>query len=237
MASLPAGQGGPLLPGTAGVVVPASQGTGIPEGTAAAGAAGPGRPLPPPGRGEGEPLAPAAAAARGMASPAAAALPGAAGGGPVDAGRWAAAVARWIEGLEWHRAGDRHRLRLELAPAHLGPLHVEVAGDGSALAARLTVFHPDTLALVQRHLDELRQALTARGYQVQGLEVGLAAGGTPGQSGQQGPGGQGGQGTAWAWAAGGVPSAAGPSPRDVPSAGPGTAAFPGGGGGRLDVRI
>ncbi|EKP93676.1 flagellar hook-length control protein FliK [Thermaerobacter subterraneus] len=231
MASLPAGQAGPLLPGAAGVVVPVSQGTGIPGGPAAAQAAGP------PIRGEGEPLAPAAAAAPGMASPAAARLPGAAGGGPVDAGRWAAAVARWIEGLEWHRTGDRHRLRLELAPAHLGPLHVEVAGDGSVLAARLTVFHPDTLALVQRHLDELRQALTARGYQIQGLEVGLAAGGAPGQAGQQGPGGQGGPGTAWAWAAGGVPSAPGPGPGDVPSAGPGTAALPGGGRGRLDVRI
>ncbi|WPD19972.1 flagellar hook-length control protein FliK [Thermaerobacter composti] len=156
-------------------------------------------------------------------------------GAAVDAGRWAQAVARWIEGLEWHRSGERHVLRLHLTPAHLGPLHVEVAGDAGGLAARITVFNPDALVLVNRHADELRQALAARGYPLASLDVGLGAAGD--EAGRTGAGRTGGQG---GWHQDGVPSI---GRADPPVGASGPRALPrdalGGVAGsiRLDVRI
>ncbi|HEY8488237.1 MAG TPA: flagellar hook-length control protein FliK [Thermaerobacter sp.] len=183
------------------------------------------------------PVALASGGALGVGVPGAGAAgltgPGFDGSGPVPADHWVTVVTRWIEGLEWHRSGDRHRVRLELAPAHLGPIHVEVAGDGSLLAARITVFHPDTLALVQRHLDDLRQALMSRGYTLTGLEVGLGGGSGSGQPGPGDPGHHGGPHPRWA-GVGGLGAAGEGVVAASPGGGPGRA---GPGWGRLDVRI
>ncbi|HEY8552811.1 MAG TPA: flagellar hook-length control protein FliK [Thermaerobacter sp.] len=185
-------------------------------------------------RGDGHPAAAAATWLPGIA-------PGPDGTGPsslaptVDASRWAQAVARWIEGLEWHRTGDRHVLRLHLTPAHLGPLHVEVAGDAGGLAARITVFNSDALALVNRHADELRQALAARGYPLASLDVGLgAAGGEAGRSGAGETGAQGGWRQDGSPFVGRVESVAGAGARRPALREAGWGAT---GSGRLDVRI
>ncbi|ADU51096.1 hypothetical protein Tmar_0983 [Thermaerobacter marianensis DSM 12885] len=259
-----AGAGSSPVPGTPGREGGGGMGTGAGGAAAAAGTAGPGGVSSPPLAGSTAAIRAAATVpgeavgatgsgggTQGMSNPvpglasAGAGGPAAIGVGPggppaggpaADAARWTAAVAQWIDSLEWHRAGDRHVLRLQLTPAHLGPLHVEVLGDGSSLAARITVFHPDTLALVHRHLDDLRQALVARGYQLTGLEVGL--GGPGGQPGQPGAGGSGGYPTP-PWRGGGPWTE---DPASPARAGAGRRAEGGRrpqvpGAGRLDVRI
>src|SRR5690606_13935634 len=82
---------------------------------------------------------------------------GARGPGDVPAGEWHKAVESWLREVDLLREGDRHELRLRLVPEHLGPLHVELSHEGAGLRARITVGHTETLALIQRHLDDLRQ--------------------------------------------------------------------------------
>ncbi|MFS8640196.1 MAG: flagellar hook-length control protein FliK [Symbiobacteriaceae bacterium] len=102
----------------------------------------------------------------------------------MPAGEWHRAVETWVREVDLHRLGDRHELRLRLVPEHLGPLHVELSRDAAGIYARITVGHAETLALIQRHLDDLRQALHAQGYELAWLDVGLGAGDDPGREGR-----------------------------------------------------
>jgi len=90
-------------------------------------------------------------------------------------------VEGWIREVDLQRQGDRQALRLHLVPEHLGPLHVELSREAAGLHARITVAHAETMALIQRHLEDLRQALQAQGYPLARLDVGFGAGEHPGR--------------------------------------------------------
>ena len=104
--------------------------------------------------------------------------------GPVPASEWHKAVEGWVQQVEWHRQGERHELRLHLIPDHLGPLHVELSHEAAGLHARITVGHAEALILIQKHQEDLRQALQAQGYELARLDVNLAAGQDAGRHGR-----------------------------------------------------
>lgn len=102
---------------------------------------------------------------------------------PTPAERHAADILRQ---LRLELAGDRHEARLQLEPADLGRIAVRLALERGKLRAEVRAESSDTLAVLQRHVPELRAMLEARGVTAESFDFQLGF-----QDGRQG-GAQGG---------------------------------------------
>jgi flagellar hook-length control protein FliK len=145
----------PATPGLGGEIVasaPQRGEAGPAAATAAAERVGPGAPLPAQSRPEAPPT-PAPAAAQPSAEAPASSEP------------------LQLEGLRLEIDPDQRNARLELEPAELGRVSVQLELRAKSVRALLRVESKEALEALRNQLPELRQAFEARGLAVQQLEL------------------------------------------------------------------
>ena len=72
-----------------------------------------------------------------------------------------------------HARGNAHA-RLELHPAELGGVTIQLQVRHDGLHAHIAADRPEALPLLERAMGDLQRSLESRGIEVQGLDLGLA---------------------------------------------------------------
>lgn len=121
---------------------------------------------------------PGSARAEGAREPAASAAPRPPAA-PMDLAR----AERVLEQVRVHLAPAARSATLQLQPAELGRISIRLGVEDGAVTAVVRAEQPETLAILERHVPELRAILAQGGIEVAELEFGLAERGLADQRG------------------------------------------------------
>jgi flagellar hook-length control protein FliK len=81
-----------------------------------------------------------------------------------------------VRGLETLVRSGRNLLNLQLHPENLGRIELQVATGAEGVRVTMTADQPATSALLQHHLNDLRQTLAESGLNVTALSIGVGQG-------------------------------------------------------------
>ena len=97
---------------------------------------------------------------------------------PAQNHSWSATIERLATEISAQARSERQEISMRLEPPELGHVKIELALDGDRLQARVTTEFAEAGALIQNHVQELRQALQAHSLDLVSIQVDL--GGTGG---------------------------------------------------------
>jgi hypothetical protein len=92
---------------------------------------------------------------------------------PAQNHSWSATIERLAAEISAQARTERQEISMRLEPPELGHVKIELALDGDRLQARVTTEFPEAGALIQNHIQELRQALQAHSLDLVSVQVDL----------------------------------------------------------------
>ena len=110
---------------------------------------------------------------------------------PAQNHSWSSNIERLATEISAQARSERQEVSMRLEPPELGHVKIELALDGDRLQARITTEFAEAGALIQSHVQELRQALHAHNLDLVSVQVDL--GGSSGFSGNLQQGAESGQ--------------------------------------------